>query len=504
MLRGLPVGAMLLVAVVPYQAMHSLSYMFPIWYAHRAALIAVLIILLGTLALRWFGCSAKKSSVIAAMLVLAFQFMQYDLLLSPLIPILVGVIALFAAAIDRSRRYENANLALTVMGAVMLVGATLPLIQSPRDRSIVDIVPDVVPLGMTNESDLVVRPSIIHIVLDGYGASEPLANIYGHDAMPFFSELEDREFVVIDNAIVPYSQTLPSMASVMSGGPVNMTDDRGHAGRLRADLGYTIRNGPVPALLEASGYTIARADSGYKLVDFDGARVVTSNQRALTPFETLLLQGFGNSFGLVHNRILRGALAEGTLDELPQPFFYYQHLIAPHPPFTISADGSPRHSEAFSYNDGSHFVQNSSRLREHYIEGYREKAVFVEAAILSQIDALPDGPKVVIIHGDHGPGAFLDHESAENTCLGERLKTFVAIYSDVPGVTRRLASSKDEPFSTVNIYRAVLSELMETEIPSVAATSHFLQWNDPTAMMRVDPRDLDLPCNGGSYVELGN
>lgn len=502
--RGLPLGAMLLVAVVPYKVWAPFSGTFPLWHAHRAALVAAVLVLLVVVVLRRLGCSQAKASVVAAIVVLAFQFAQPDLLFSPFIPIFAGVIALFAAAMDRARRYENADLALTAMGAVLLVGAASPLVQPDPDRHLVDVAPEVAPLGVSGEINLSRRPSIIHIVLDGYGSAGTLADIYGHDTEPFFAQLEQRGFVVFDNAVVPYSQTLPSMASVMSGGPVNMSDDRGDVGRLRADLGYTIRHGPVPAALEASGYTFARAESGYDYVDFGDARDVTLSPLEMSPFDAVLLRVFGDFFGPVHNRILKDALAPGTLDDLPQPFFYYQHLLAPHPPFTIAADGSARQSEGFTYVDGSHFIAGKPEKREAYIEGYREKARFIESALLSQIDAFPDGPKIVIIHGDHGPGAYLDHEHAERTCMGERLRTFAAVYSDVPGVTSRLLSQGDEPFSTVNIYRAVLSTLTETELPAVAATSHFLRWNDPTAMVNVDVRALARPCGSAIHAELGD
>lgn len=503
-LAGLPLGAMFLVAVVPYKAWAPFYGTFPLWHAHRAALVAVVLVLLLVAVLRWLGCSRAKASVVAAMVVLAFQFAQPDLLFSPVIPIIAGVIALLAASMDRARRYENADLALTAMGAVLLVGAATPLVQPTPDRHLVDVAPEVAPLGVSDELDLSSRPSIIHIVLDGYGSSETLADIYGHDTAPFFAQLEQRGFVVFDNAVVPYNQTLPSMASVMSGGPVNMSDDRGDAGRLRADLGHTIRHGPVPARLEASGYTFARATSGYDYVDFGDARNVTRTPLQMTPLDAVFLGSFGDFFGPVHNRILKDALAPGTLNDLPQPFFYYQHLLAPHPPFTIAADGSARRSEGFTYADGSHFIAGKPERREAYIEGYREKARFIESALLSQIDAFPDGPKIVIIHGDHGPGAYLDHENAERTCMGERLRTFAAVYSDVPGVTSRLLSQGDEPFSTVNIYRSVLSALTETELPSVAATSQFLRWSDPTATVDVDIRALARQCNTAMHAELGN
>lgn len=503
-LRELPLGAMFLVAVVPYKVWAPFSGTFPLWHAHRAALVAVVLVLLVAFLLRRLGCFPAKAGVVAAIPILALQVAQPDLLLNPIIPIFAGVVALFAAAIDRTRRYENADLALTAMGAVLLFGAASPLLSPNPGRHIVDLAPEVAPLGESGEISLSSRPSIIHIVLDGYGSSRTLADIYGHDTEPFFAQLEQRGFVVFDNAIVPYNQTLPSVASVMSGGPVNMSDDRGDANRLRADLGYTIRHGPVPAALEEAGYTFARAESGYAYVDFGDARDVTRNPLEISPFDAVLLGAFGDFFGPVHNRILKDALAPGTLDDLPQPFFYYQHLLAPHPPFTIAADGSARRSERLTYVDGNHFIDGKPERRKAYIEGYREKTRFIESALLSQIDAFPAGPKIVIIHGDHGPGAYLDHENAERTCMGERLRTFAAVYSDIPGLTSRLLSNVDEPFSTVNIYRAVFSTLTETELPAIPAMSTFLQWNDPTAMVPVSARELALPCDSAVHAELAD
>ena len=39
-----------------------------------------------------------------------------------------------------------------------------------------------------------------------------------------------------------------------------------------------------------------------------------------------------------------------------------------------------------------------------------------------------------MIQGDHGSGSRLVQESAERTCLMERMRTTVAIYSDVPEI----------------------------------------------------------------------
>jgi hypothetical protein len=208
--------------------------------------------------------------------------------------------------------------------------------------------------------------------------------------------------------------------------------------------------------------------------------------------DAYLFRSVGSYFGAVHNEGLRAALSPGTLDDLLQPFFYYQHLIAPHPPFTIAADGSTRETEAANFNDG--LARASEEQRTAYIEGYREKARFIEASLLQQLDSLPDGPFIIVIHGDHGPGAFHDYDNASTTCMSERLGTFVAVYSDIPGVRERLSETSDGGFSIVNIYRAIIGALSDGDIPLLEPQSSFLPWSDPTSAIPVSSSDLSRSC----------
>ena len=494
-LLALPFGAMLLIAVVPYKAWAIYSGTFAAWQAHRAAIILVLAVLALAMIARRLGCSPAKASVIVAIPVVAFLLQ----VLSPVVVIVLLAASVLAAVVDRHRRYENVALTLAIMGAVLSAGAVTPVLQFAHgERKLVPTEAGSLAATSLDTIELIQSPSIIHIVLDGYGAPDTLAEVYGHDTGPFFGELEQRGFVVMRNAVSPYSQTLPSMASIMSAAPVEISDYRGRPRDLRTDLGHTLRHGPVPALLEASGYTFARSESGYGFVDFEDGRRVSTRTSWMTPLEAYLIRAFGDFFGPVHNDILKASLAPGTLSDLPQPFFYYQHTIAPHPPFSLSADGTPRASFSHNYMDGSHFIAGQSDLRDLYIEGYREKALFTEAALLAQLDALPEGPKIVIIHGDHGPGAHLDHEDAGQTCLSERLRTFVAIYSDVPGLTQRLAPRSEEPFATVNIYREVLTSISDKTLPLLEPKARHLRWSDPTKMTMVSAADLGRSCGDAS------
>ena len=486
-LRQLPVlGPMFLVAIIPYRLWADYWGAFPFWQAHRAAAIAALAVLVLVLLLRrWTGSWAKSA--------LAVSFPLIGILAQDIdrtsIFILIGVTAV-AALLDRDRRAQNASLAVAIMGAVLFAGVFVQVAAlQGQDRTVVPAGSEAIS-GIT----LLQTPSIIHIVLDGYGSSEVLSRIYDHDTGPFFNELERRGFVVVPDAVSPYSQTLPSLASVMSGAPVDLMSGSPDPRVLRQNLSYTIRHGSVPATLEKAGYTFAWSESGYHFLDFESAERISAAPLGLSAFETRLLQFAPQIFGKLHNQMLKSALAPGSLDALPTPFFYYQHLIAPHPPFSINVDGTSRPSTSAYLADGDHFTRSSEALRRIYIDGYREKILFVEQALLRQIDAFPEIPLIVIIHGDHGPGAFLRHNDPGNTCLAERLTTFSAIYTNVPGLDLDLDEFGPRPLSIVNIYRLVLSRLSDTEFPPLNAVSRQLQWSDPRQMTDVDYATFDASC----------
>lgn len=477
---------MFLIAIIPYKQWADYWGAFPLWQAHRAAAIAALVVLGLVLLMRWLTGSWARSALAVSLPVIGLFAQDIDRIS---LLILFGVTAI-AALIDRSRRTENASLAVTIMGFVLFVGTFLQVVNlQGQERT-------VVPAGSEAISRVTLSqtPSIIHIVLDGYGSSEVLSRIYGHDTTPFFSELERRGFSVVPDAVSPYSQTLPSIASVMSGAPVDLMSGSPNPRALRQNLGYTIRNGPVPSSLEQAGYTFAWSESGYHLLDFERASRINAAPLGLTAFETRLLQFSPQLFGRLHNRMLKSTLTPGSLDDLPTPFFYYQHLIAPHPPFSINADGTSRRSVSAYLADGDHFTRSDGALRQIYIEGYREKIRFVEQALLRQIDAFPAVPLIIIIHGDHGPGAFLRHDDSANTCLAERLTTFAAVYTNVPGLKLDLESFAPRPLSIVNIYRLVLSRLSNTVFPPLDPVSRQLHWSDPREMTDVDYAEFDTSC----------
>ncbi len=478
-----PFGIAFLVFPIPYHEWLVGAGLYPLADAHRAAGLLVAGVALLLAALRLILGSWPKAGTVALIAVLPL-YLQTGSIVAPAT---LGFLILITALIERRVPFGKVMIAANVFGLVMLQ-SLLPVYQQARiPRDIVS--PAGAPLPLL---DLTITPSVVHIVLDGYGAPEVLKSLYDHDTTSFRSALEARGFIIFEDTRTPFNQTLPTMASVMSGAEVSLMGVDSSAASYRRNLGYTVQNGRVPQTFLAAGYTLAASRSGYGNLDsYKAVRVGQS--LLLTDLEADLLPWSEANQAARHLASLKGVLTPNTLDELPQPFFYYQHLLAPHPPFTISADGSLRQSNQTSIADGSHFVQNNPSLRAEYRVGYREKARFVEAALVRQLDGLPNGPMVVIIHGDHGPGAYLDHENAAQTCVPERMRTFLAVYSNVPEVQAAFEVKAETPFSLVNIYRVLFSNLAGEPIPLAEVRSQFLSWSNPgnavDVSMQIDVAD---------------
>ena len=101
------------------------------------------------------------------------------------------------------------------------------------------------------------------------------------------------------------------------------------------------------------------------------------------------------------------------------------------------------------------------------------------------------GPLIIIIQGDHGSGSLLIQDSAERTCLMERMRTTVAIYSNVPEIRAAVAAGGID--NTVNIYRVIFSALSGTKIPSVEG-QYFSKWSALNQPLSLAGADFDRNC----------
>ena len=120
-----------------------------------------------------------------------------------------------------------------------------------------------------------------------------------------------------------------------------------------------------------------------------------------------------------------------------------------------------------------------------YIAQYGEQLFYVNRMVEEMIDrilARSRTPPVIMVQGDHGPGAYLDWLSWENTCLCERFSILSAYY--LPGV--QISIPPD--VTPVNSFRIVLNAYFGTEYGHLEQRSYFTDQDYPYQMVEVMER----------------
>ena len=334
---------------------------------------------------------------------------------------------------------------------------------------------------------------IYYLILDGMGRRDTLAELYDVDLSALVTFLKDKGFYVADASQSNYAQTYLSLASTLN---MNYLDDVAGVMRNSRDrhpLDYLVQNNALMQAARKSGYQVVGISSDYLVTErWDGADICLCprygldelEQRAIwkTPLAALPLGRW--TYG-AHRRKVAGSLESiGEFSSQDHaPVFVLAHVIAPHPPFVFGPDGSPRQPPQgveFDFSDGNHFLGS----RREYISGYRDQTQFVTRELIALVESLlkrSGTPPVIVIHGDHGPGAMLDWKTARGTNMRERMSIFAAYYFPDSGPVLY------PDISPVNGARTLATRYLGLQLPLLADKSFFSTWDDPYGFIPVEP-----------------
>jgi hypothetical protein len=375
------------------------------------------------------------------------------------------------------------------------------------------------------------RPDIYHIVVDGYGRSDVLQDIYRFDNSDFIEQLEGLGFDHADQAVTPYNQTLMIMNSMFNGNYIqNLPENPGITPQnYRRKLYNELQRNSMFEVLRGRGYGLYSVRSEYPLVQLEEMdkeflarpeavsflELAVFRHSGLFPITELLSRPStasgdnkdgGEPGGKVDNGSAENALGASAIaiieqldvsfpKQLKSPFFFYTHIIAPHPPFDVDRMGGFRDSilAARGIADGNHSHYGIPETQREYWLGYLEKLQFTNREVLRYVTQVinerPD-PKIIVIHGDHGGGLYLDHADASTTCLRERFSPLLAVYSS----DGRLQEAIPNDLNLVNLYRVIFNEYFGADIAMLPGKSFFVPWKNP---MRHDPisnKDMNAIC----------
>jgi len=345
------------------------------------------------------------------------------------------------------------------------------------------------------------RTNIVLIILDAYGRSDVLKEIYHFDNSAFLNHLEGRGFHTFKNSRSNYGQTLLSLVSMLNMRYVNAAD-KSYGGRsqYQANMQHSIRHSAVRSFLNQNGYKFIAFSSGYEGTEIRSAdRYITSSdlnefnaalfQTTPVPYLLNRIAGVGIS-DLYRRDLLLRFTNISLLEEESGPFFAFIHILSPHPPFLFKEDGSPENRFPFT-GDGSHALQTMTR--DEYVQAYRAQISFTTDRIKDAIDRLVSQKgkdTAIVLMSDHGPGSQLNWEDVEHSNGKERLSNLIAIYlpENSSGITGRAKPDEfPEEMTPVNIFPFVFNRIFATEIPFLPNKSYMSSFDRPLRFFPAKP-----------------
>lgn len=359
--------------------------------------------------------------------------------------VLILIIAFWG--INRLKNPVYAAKVLSIVGLV-LVGFSLFNIVSfhwqnrntaeankPQLGSNLDLTIDTLP-------NLATLPDIYYVILDGYGRSDMLQSVYNYDNSAFIQELEDVGFFVADESNTNYNRTILSLASSMNMSYLDeFAEAEGRQSTRYALFDNLISNGQVMNFLERFGYDTVVISSGYQSTEFNKNAEYRSSQASfISEFERLVLQqtpfnlipAFNQflSYEAHRNRVLFSLAEMGKLAEERKttPRFIFAHIISPHPPFVFGPQGE-KLNPGYAYYLGD--AKDFRGTQEEYLSGYADQLHYLNQELMKTVTEIIDSsdiPPIIILQGDHGPGAFSDFSSMDSSCLYERASILNAYY----------------------------------------------------------------------------
>jgi hypothetical protein len=363
-----------------------------------------------------------------------------------------------------------------------------------------------------NSSDYIDPFDIYYIVLDGYGRADILANIYQYNNQPFINKLKARGFYVAEDSYANYNQTRLSIPSSLN---MEYMQNIGFSSRTAFDLEKhwnLLSNSKVfNKFSNEEGYFLVNFRSGYEAIDIQtldyfmeidgdsgvhlsdlpiikvfGRSIALSNFEILFMQMTILKPFFKDMVQSVNESPLYQDHRDRILfifDHLPDfasadgNYFVYAHIPAPHPPFVFFEDGTNRENFLpFDMSDGSQYLTKLGK-REEYISRYKAQITYINQLVLDTIDEIletSENPPIIILQGDHGPGAYFDWESLSNTYLPERFAILNAYYFPDKNYENLYPS-----ISPVNSFRVVIGQYLMTEIDFLDDLSFFSTFDNP-------------------------
>lgn len=491
--RFVEVGSYLLHPILfgVYPILYQLAVNIPeisIRSGYRPLLIAVVGVVLMLLSLRLVYRDWQRAALVATILLILFYSYGhvyialkgitlaglYPFRHRTLVPVWV-VVACFA--IWQISRKPGSFAVLTsvfnMAGLFLLVMPVYQLISLPFQARISDANNEKAAQMLALQADDV-RPDIYYIILDGYGRSDVLKNVYGYDNSAFLNALQELGFYVADCSQSNYAQTQISLASSLNFNYLEELGDQFRSGTNdRSALAALIKHSALRRNLESVGYKTVAFATGFDWTQLNDADYYLGPQASfsdLNEFEYLLVdttlarimqdakagtQGTGSE--LYRERTLFALDKLDKLAYIQEPKFVFAHLIIPHPPYVFGPTGAAVEPAAVG----------TTKSEQDAVQ-YRDQAIYISNRMLElvpKIIANSTTPPVIIMQGDHGPTVPSDPQQRMNN---------LSVYY-LPGVDAPLRTT----LTPVNTFRMILNAYFGQDLEMLKDVSLYSSYDDP-------------------------
>jgi hypothetical protein len=330
-------------------------------------------------------------------------------------------------------------------------------------------------------------PDVYYIILDGYGRSDTLEQVYDFDNTEFLEALRRMGFVVAECSQANYAQTDLSIASSTNLLYLDALGDSYRPGTdNRRPLRPLIRWSAVRGALESLGYRTIAFDTGYPFINLEDADRYLSPLlgNGLSGFELMFLRSTAGLLALDSAEVLPQTLAPELhrpqddhrerirymFDELerlatdPGPKFVYAHIVSPHDPFVFNAEGEAAEPPMAGTADPGWEQQ-----------AYADQARFISRRTLQMLEALLDAsatPPVILLQADHGPGW--------NSNAGRMGILNAYLFPGAEGVI-------DPGITPVNSFRVLFNSIFGTSFTRLPDVSYFSTYPAPYDFTVIQP-----------------
>jgi hypothetical protein len=354
-------------------------------------------------------------------------------------------------------------------------------------------------------------PDIYYIVLDGYGRNDILDELYGINNDKFTDYLAQKGFFVANQATSNYMQTELSLSSILNMQYLDYLTENMGKSQNRGPLNLLIHNSLVRKALAEVGYDFTALPSAVLFTQIRNAdNYISYSKNPVTEFEGLLITktvigAYVDDLQLelplpnyfTHRKTIAFNLeALSAIQDSAKPKFIFAHILAPHPPFVFDQYGNPTQPDRpYFIGDATGFLGTN----EEYIKGYSQEVAYINSQITLVIDTIlknSNGNAIIIIHGDHGPGAFTSFVDSDKSCLSERFSVLLAIYLPNQGYSHFRSN-----MSLVNLFPILFNTYFSSNLPILEDRSYYASWTRPYEFIDVTEK-LEEECTIERIMQL--